>query len=425
MQENFEKNLSENNQTDNESKVVVKYPIWLVFLTVVLFFTTVYLASELILRKESSLDVNKKVEVSSDMSELEHYESRYSKLENIRNFIESNFYREVSDEELEDGMIRGMFLSLEDPYSVYYNEEEYNSFMELNEGSYGGLGITITPSKDGFITVVGTFEDTPASRAGIKMDDKIIKVNGEAYPADKMDIAISKMKGEPGTSVNITILRGDEEIDMDLERAQIVIKSVKSEVLKENPKIGYIRISSFDQKVSHEFKKHYEKLLDEGIEGFILDLRGNPGGSLMECVNVSDYILGKQRIVSTKGRAGGENVFDSDSSKVELPFVVLIDGGSASASEILSAAIKDGKAAKLVGTKTFGKGVVQTVIPLSDGSGFKFTTSEYFTPSGKNIHEKGIEPDVEIELSENFKIEDRSTDNQLNKALEILENDLK
>ncbi len=425
MQENVEKNLSENNQTENETKVVVKYPMWLILISAILLFSTVYLGSELILQKNASLDVNKKVEVAPDTSELEHYESRYSKIENIRNFIESNFYQEVSDEQLQDGMIRGMFLSLEDPYSVYYTEEEYNSFMELNEGSYGGLGITITPSKDGFITVVGTFEDTPASRAGIKMDDKIIKVNGEPYPADKMDIAISKMKGEPGTSVNITILRGEEEIEMNLERAQIVIKSVKSEVLKDNPKIGYIRISSFDQKVYDEFKKHYEKLLDEGIEGFVLDLRGNPGGSLMECVEVSDYILGKQRIVSTKGRSGGENVFDSDSSKVELPFVVLIDGGSASASEILSAAIKDGKAAKLVGTKTFGKGVVQTVIPLSDGSGFKFTTSEYFTPSGKNIHEKGIEPDVEVELSEDFKIEDRSTDNQLNKALEILESDLK
>ncbi len=438
MNENANNELINEEETIEEkveTKVIVKtkYPAWLVILCVLFFVSTVIFAVTLhhaLLYNESMISKEGKLIQPSDVSstlvkkDLNYYKKRYGKVDEIRDFVEKYFYKEVSDEDFKEGVIRGLFSALDDPYSTYFSAKEYKEFNELNEGSYGGLGITISPSKSGYITVISTFEDTPASRAGILHDDKIIKVNGTEYGADKMDLAVSKMKGKPGTKVNITILRGEEEIDLDLERAEIVIQSVKSEIVDENPKIGYIRIRSFDQKVSEEFEEHYNELKAQGMEAFVLDLRSNPGGSLAECVKVSDFILGEQRIVSTKDKAGHEQVFDSDKSKVDLPFIVLINGASASASEILSAAIQDGKAAQLLGTNTFGKGVVQTVIPLSDSSAFKVTTSEYFTPKGENIHEKGIKPDIELELSEDFKMEDRTTDNQLNKGIEILKKEI-
>ncbi len=436
MQENFDKNivqedsLEEDNQQDENVKIIVKtkYPIWLIAMCIIFLLTSVFLLmrfrelSELNRVIYNNLDSSKNSEQVIDLGkkDLGYYKARYEKIDQLRDYIEDHFYREVKDEDIENGVIRGLFFSLEDPYSTYFTKEEYQSFNELNQGSYGGLGITISPSKTGYITVISTFDDTPASRAGIKHDDKIIKVNGEVYTADKMDIAISKMKGEPGTTVNITILRDDEEIEMELERAEIVIDSVKAEMIDEESKIAYIRIRSFDQKVSEEFEEHYNELKAQGMKAFVIDLRGNPGGSLSECVKLTDFVLGEGRIVSTKNRQGEEEVYNSKASKIDIPFIVLIDGGSASASEIFSAAVQDGGAAKLLGTTTFGKGVVQTVIPLSDGSAFKITTSEYFTPNGKNIHEKGVKPDIELELSEDFDIEDRSTDNQLNRAVEIL-----
>ncbi len=437
MQENFDKDIIQDDslevkdhQQEDNVKVVVKtkYPIWLIILCVLFVSSTLYFIVQLKIANNTAIDlINEKHELLLDQAldtvndkNLEYYKARYEKIDELRDFIEENFYREVKDEDIENGVIRGLFFSLDDPYSTYFTKEEFKSFTELNQGSYGGLGITISPSKTGYITVISTFDDTPASRAGIKHNDKIIKVNGEVYTADKMDVAISKMKGKPGTTVNITILRDDEEIDMKLERAEIIIDSVKAEMLKEDDKIGYIRIRSFDQKVSEEFEAHYNELEEQGMKAFVIDLRGNPGGSLSECVKLTDFVLGEQRIVSTKNRQGEEDVFDSDASKIDIPFIVLVDGGSASASEIFSAAVQDGGTAKLLGTTTFGKGVVQTVIPLSDGSAFKVTTSEYFTPNGKNIHEKGVKPDIELKLSEDFDIEDRSTDNQLNRAVEIL-----
>ncbi len=437
MQENFDKDRLQDDSLElreagqvkiTKTIVKTKYPIWLVVLCILFCISTLYLFLQLQLANNTAMNlISEKHELLLDKSlemvkdkDLAYYEARYQKIDQLRDYIEDNFYREVKDEDIENGVIRGLFFSLADPYSAYFTEEEFKSFTELNQGSYGGLGITISPSKTGYITVISTFEDTPASRAGIKHDDKIIKVNGEIYTADKMDVAVSKMKGEPGTKVKITILRDDEEIEMELERAEIVIDSVKAEMIKQAPKIGYIRIRSFDQKVSEEFEKHYNELKEQGMQAFVIDLRGNPGGSLAECVKLTDFVLGKQRIVSTKNRQGEENVFDSKADKIDIPFIVLIDGGSASASEIFAAAVQDGKAAKLLGTTSFGKGVVQTVIPLSDGSAFKITTSEYFTPNGENIHEKGVKPDIEVELSEDFDIEDRNTDNQLNKAIEIL-----
>ncbi len=420
--------MEENKFDEQENKndeVVYRIPKWLIILTIVFALTTVYFA--LVANSVIGFDFKVKygVEKYTSSEDLAYYKERYEDVDELRKYIEDNFYKDISDMDFKEGMIRGLFATLQDPYSTYFNEEEFKSFKEMNNGAYGGLGITISPAKDGYITVIGTFEDTPASRAGIKRGDKIVKVNGVEYPASKMDVAVSKMKGEPGTTVNITIRRDGEDFDLDIERALIVINSVESEIIDKEENIGYIRIRSFDSKVFDEFVENYDYIVDEGAKSFIIDLRGNPGGSLSECVYLADFLLGKQKIVSTKTRNGEEKVFNSDSDKVKLPFIVLIDGGSASASEILAAAIQDSNTAKLVGTKSFGKGIVQTVLPYGNGTGFKITTSEYFTPNGRNIHDKGIEPDVEIELSKDFEYSDRTTDNQLQKAIEILINESK
>ncbi len=369
---------------------------------------------------EVKSEEQKEIEAEIDYLPDNYYKDTYEKVEIVKNFIKNNYYKDTSDIDFEEAMIRGLFKSLDDPYSVYFNEEEYKAFNEESDGAYGGLGISIYPSETGYITVISAFKDTPAEKAGIKKDDKIIKVEGVEYSAEKMDIAISKMKGEPGTDVTITILRGEEEIEMTITRALIVLESAESEMLDEEAGIGYLKINGFDNKVYKEFLLNYEALEKEGLKALVLDLRSNPGGSLRECIEIADFILGEQTIVSTKDKEGNSTPYTSDARKINIPFVVLANGGSASASEILIGAIRDGDAAEIIGTKTFGKGIVQTIWPFSGNTGLKLTTSEYFTPSGENIHGKGIEPDIELELSEDYDPTDKTTDNQLQKAIELL-----
>ncbi len=346
---------------------------------------------------------------------------RYAKIENLENYVKTFFYKDTADVDFEEGLIDGVFSALDDPYSVYFNADEFKKFREMNKGSYGGLGISISPPKDGsYITVIAPFEDTPAYKAGIKPKDKIVKVDGVKYKADEMEMAIKAMKGEPGTKVTLTILRDGKEFDVAMNREQIVIKSVKSSLVEGNKDIGYLRITTFDEKVYSEFVENLDKLLLQGVKGLVIDLRDNPGGSLSEVVKVADRLLGKQVIVSVKDRNGDKEVFNSDNRELGIPYVVLVNGNSASASEILTGAIKDTKSGTIIGTKTFGKGLVQTVIPLASGDGFKLTIAQYFTPSGAYIHEKGIEPDVKLELAKDFNVLDKSTDNQLQKAVEVL-----
>ncbi len=346
----------------------------------------------------------------------------YSKLERLIDFIEKNYYKDTADVDFETGIYKGIFRSLEDPYSIYMDAEEFSSFNETSEGSYGGIGIQIEPGKDNLITVVTAFEDTPGERAGLKNGDKIIKVNGKEVYAEGMDAAVKMMKGDPDTMVTLTILRPDEDIfDVDITRAIIVLKSVKSHIIeKDGQKIGYLKINSFDNKVYDEFVKHYEELAAQGIASLVIDLRNNPGGSLDQCVKIADYILGEQLIVYTENRSGKRIDYESDAAKIDIPYVVLVNEGSASASEILTGAIKDTESGVIIGTTTFGKGLVQTVMPLAEDDGMKITTAQYYTPNGSYIHETGIEPNIVLEQSEDYKPDDESSDLQLQKALAIL-----
>ncbi|WP_054871322.1 S41 family peptidase [Caloranaerobacter sp. TR13] len=378
------------------------------------------------------ITIKDKVVITKDYYEdlVTTYE-KYSKAIALENFIEKNYLKDVDEQDLLEGQLKGMFEALGDPYSVYMTKEEFADFMEHTKGTYQGIGVIVTPGKDNLITVVSPIEDTPGERAGIKTGDKIIKVNGKEFTADKMDDAVKLMKGKPGTSVKITILRTDKDgnkkfIDLNIVREEIRLKTVKSRMLKN--KIGYIRIVSFDELTYDDFKKHLDNLKDKGMKGLIIDLRNNPGGLLSECAQIADELMGEGVIVYTETKNKEREYLKSDSKKLGLPLVLLVNGGSASASEILAGAIKDTKTGILVGTKTFGKGIVQRIKPLSDGSGFKLTVSEYFTPSGTNIHGIGITPDVIIELPENVQkigVDNIKEDVQLQKAIEIIKSKLK
>lgn len=356
---------------------------------------------------------------------------KYSKANELEKHIEDSFLREVDKDDLDEGLLKGMFQALEDPYSVYMTEKEFEDFTEHTKGVYGGIGVMVTPGDDNLITVVAPIEDTPGERAGLKTGDKIIKIEGEEFTADAMDKAVQLMKGKPKTSVNLTILRKDkdgknEDIDMDIIREEIRLVTVKSDMIEDD--IGYIKITSFDDLTYKDFKENLKKIKDKNAKGIILDLRGNPGGLLDVCVDIADEFLGEGTIVYTETRDGERVYENSNKNKTDIPLVVLVNEGSASASEILAGAIQDRDRGILIGNKTFGKGVVQSIKQLSDGSGFKLTVSEYFTPNGTNIHGVGIEPDIVVDLPEDIEeigIENLKEDLQLQKAIEEIKEKVK
>lgn len=401
--------------------------IILTILLVIITNVTTFIISNMV-----ALKIDDKVIVSA-----EEYDSmvsthiKYSKIMELENYIKTNFLGDIDEEKLMDGQIKGMFQSLEDPYSVYMNPDEFKSFTEQNEGVYGGVGIIVTPGDDNLITIVSPIEGTPGERAGLKTGDKIVKVNGEEFTADRMDEAVKKMKGEPNTSVTITILRTDkngnkEYLDIDIVREEIRLVTVKSDIIQGN--IGYIKITSFDELTYDDFKKHLNELKDKNISGLILDLRNNPGGLLDVCVSIADELLGEGVIVYTETKDGERQYEYSKRSAMNLPLVVLVNEGSASASEILAGAIKDHGRGMLIGNKTFGKGIVQRIRGLTDGSGFKLTVSEYFTPKGTSIHGIGIDPDITVDLPEDIMeigLENLQEDTQLQRAIEEIKDMIK
>lgn len=365
-----------------------------------------------------------------DYNELSEIYKKNAKISMVRQAIDELYLREVDEDALFEGQIKGMVNALEDPYSIYMTKNEFESFNVSTEGVYGGIGVIVTPGEDNLITVVSPIEDTPGERAGIKTGDKILKVNGKEFFADKMDEAVSIMRGEPNTEVTITLMRKDKDGVMDtfdviIEREVIRLVSVKSGIIDGD--IGYIRLTSFDTITSDDFILHLKKLELKRVKGLVIDVRGNPGGLLNVSVDIADELLGEGTIVYTEDKNGKKKYEKSDKAQTNLPLVVLVDQGSASASEILAGAIKDNERGKIVGTTTFGKGVVQRIKNLPDGSGIKLTTSEYFTPSGINIHGIGIVPDVEVELNEdvtNTGIDYLQEDNQLQKAIEVLRDEM-
>ena len=348
-----------------------------------------------------------------------------NKLVYLENYINSYYLRNVEKEDLYTGQLKGMVAALNDPYSQYLTEEEFDELMEDTTGTFFGIGVYIS-SSDGYVTVVSPIRNTPAEEAGLLPGDIILKVDGVEVTGEDVSKASKLIKGKKGTDVVLTIARKDEKekpstFDLKVRRDEIEVITVNSKTIDNN--ILYISISQFNDNTYKEFAQALEGITP-ATKGIILDLRSNPGGLLDACRNVADTLLPEGLIYYTKDRQG--QIVDegtSDAKMVDLPMVTLINGGSASASEILSGALRDHKRSILIGEKSFGKGVVQTINRFSTRDGIKLTISEYFTPNGISIHEKGIIPDVEVKLNDKttkIGVDNLENDNQLQKAIEEL-----
>lgn len=344
------------------------------------------------------------------------------KLKAMEGIIDQYFYEPGIDREvLVNGMYSGLIDALEDPYSVYYTEEDLEDLMEQTEGIYYGIGAYVsTDQKTGLAMISGTIEGTPAEEAGLRAGDIIYKVDGEELQDQELSEVVGRIKGLEGTQVQLTIYREGEAdyLEISVERRRIESPTVNYEMYEDG--IGYIQITEFGDITVDQFTEALAVLRGQEMKGLILDLRGNPGGNLSTVVEIAQQMLPEGLIVYTEDRDGRREEYRSDGSKeFKDPLVVLIDGYSASASEILAGAVKDYGIGTLVGTTTYGKGIVQRVISLSDGTAVKLTVSSYFTPNGNNIHEIGVEPDEVCEFdAEQYYENDH--DNQLERAKEIL-----
>ena len=329
----------------------------------------------------------------------EEYESlqKYQKLETLFQLVENYYYEDADEDAMLENAAVGLMAGIGDVYSVYYTKEEMAKFNEETEGKYAGIGCQLLADPESkLITVTRVFKGSPAETAGIRAGDKIVYVNDVYYTAYEMDEAVSVMRGTPGESVKVTVLRDLETIDFDVMREDININYVEYEILDGN--IGYVMVFDFLGDAYEGFAEAINAFQEANVSGMIIDLRNNGGGLVDTCVKMADLILPEGVVVSMKDKNGNVTEEKIDGEYYDVPMAVLVNGYSASASEILAGAIRDNHAGMLVGTKTFGKGVVQSSLEFADGSGMKVTTARYYTPSGECIHEIGIEPDIEVEL---------------------------
>ena len=329
----------------------------------------------------------------------EEYESlqKYQKLETLFQLVENYYYEDADEDAMLENAAVGLMAGIGDVYSVYYTKEEMAKFNEETEGKYAGIGCQLLADPESkLITVTRVFKGSPAETAGIRAGDKIVYVNDVYYTAYEMDEAVSVMRGTPGESVKVTVLRDLETIDFDVMREDININYVEYEILDGN--IGYVMVFDFLGDAYEGFAEAINAFQEADVSGMIIDLRNNGGGLVDTCVKMADLILPEGVVVSMKDKNGNVTEEKIDGEYYDVPMAVLVNGYSASASEILAGAIRDNHAGTLVGTKTFGKGVVQSSLEFADGSGMKVTTARYYTPSGECIHEIGIEPDIEVEL---------------------------
>jgi len=348
------------------------------------------------------------------------------KLEQVKEIIKNEYIEKPTEDTLMDGAVKGLVASLDDPYSTYYTKAEFKSFQEHMTGKYAGVGLVVSPGtkEDKLITVIQVFANTPAAKAGILPGDKIIKVNDIEMDGSQLEKAVSLMKGTKGEKVKITTYRKskNEIKDIELIRDIIMINTVSSKMLQDG--IGYINISSFDENTFKEYKNALTDLQKKKMKGLLIDIRSNPGGLLDIVSQVADTLLPAGKIVYTEDRNKKQEVIMSDANALGLPLVLLVNGDSASASEILAGAVQDYGVGKIVGTTTFGKGIVQTIRAFKDQTGIKLTTSRYFTPKGRSIHKIGIKPDVVVDLSAELKNDPSlikpENDNQLKKGIDVL-----
>lgn len=350
---------------------------------------------------------------------------KYEKLDVLLQIAEEYYYKDVDVEAMLDMAAVGLIAGIDDVYSAYYPKEDMEELNEETEGEYAGIGCQLLADpSDELITVTRVFKGSPAESVGIRAGDKIVYVDDVYYSAYEMDEAVNVMRGEPGGTVKVTVLRNLETIDFDVTREVIHINYVEHEILEGN--IGYVMVYDFLGNALEGFTQAIESFKAANVSGMIIDLRNNGGGLVDVCVDMADLILPEGVVVSMRDKYEYTEEYKIDGEYYDVPMVVLINEYSASASEILAGAIRDYEAGTLVGTKSFGKGVVQSVLEFPDGSGVKLTTASYFTPSGECIHDVGIEPDVAVELDEDavtlYGLNNlpHEEDAQLQKAIEVL-----
>ena len=333
----------------------------------------------------------------------------------VKRMIETRYVSDVDTTSLMDGAIDGMVKSLGDPHSIYMKTSMYKALKEHTAGAFGGIGVTMG-FKDDKVTIMAVLEGTPGEKVGLKVGDEIMSVDGTPVTEYQPEEVAMHIRGDAGTEVKLLIHRADEaDREYAIQRDIIKVPSAKGKMLDDG-RMGYIRIASFGENTGDEFKSEYNKLKEAGMAGLIVDLRQNPGGLITSCVEVADMLVPKGNIVSVVQRDGSKEEYDSSLEESTPPIVVLIDGNSASASEILAGALQDREAATIVGSKSYGKGSVQVVVPLFHNDGLKLTIAKYYTPSGKCIDGIGIEPDITVNLSEGDTV-----DKQLNMAKEVLQ----
>lgn len=343
------------------------------------------------------------------------------RINEIDSYLEGTYINEYNRDQLNDMAVRGYVAGLGDKYSIYYTKQEFDELNAEMKGNYKGIGIEVAVDDEGYIQVLKAYKNAPASEAGMQAEDRIVKVNKTEVNGDNFDLAIDMIKGvgEYGKNdtMTITVRRGEKLLDLKVTRREVVAQSVETKMLSGN--IGYIALSSFMEESDEDFIKGTNSLVSNGAKSLIIDLRNNGGGMLDTVVNISDFLLPEGKILTIKGKESEPVVFSSEKSCIDIPICVLINGNSASASEVLAGALKDHSKATIVGETSYGKGVVQTLYPLSDGSGIKLTTAKYYTPSGECIDQKGIKPDktVEMELTKALDLYSLDEDVQLKEAM--------
>lgn len=337
------------------------------------------------------------VTISADeYNKLTYMNDKYAKAEQLWKIVQENYYQEISDEQIEEGLYKGIFESTGDIYSGYMNEAEWNTWESSMTGEFEGVGVTFMENDEGDYVVISTMKDSPAEKAGLLPGDILTKVDGEEYDdITEMSMAI---RGDSGTDVTVTYMRDGKEGSVTMTRAKIESQTVESEVLDGN--IGLITISSFEMKTSDDFEAALKEMESKGVKGVIIDLRNNGGGLVNSCVEIADLLLDEGTVMYTEDQKGNREYTYTEAGRTPLPYVVLVNENTASASEILSAAIQDNAGGKIIGTVTFGKGIIQNSAPLGNGTGYKLTVLQYFSPNGHKIHGVGVTPDIIVEGEE-------------------------
>ena len=404
---------------------------WTGFLTasvICLFIACITLSISIFVRRAGGAPTPSSAStVSSDGFATDSQET-IEKLNEIEGYIDRSFIDSVSNDTLSEGLYRGMVEALDDPYATYYTPEEWIKMKEDTTGVYYGIGAYLMlDEKYMYPRITGVIPGSGAEEAGIKENDYIMEVEGEDIYDQDLESVVARIRGDEGTSVHITIARGEEGarelMEFDVVRHRVETPTVEWEMLDDD--IGYIAIARFEAVTADQFAEALAEVKGKGAKGIVLDLRSNPGGSLTAAVSIAGMMLPKGTVVYTMDRYGNRDDYTSSgNNELQIPMAVLVNGNSASASEILAGAIKDYNKGTLVGTTTFGKGIVQQIFVLEDGSALKITVSHYYTPNGNDIHGVGIEPDVEEEFDwEEY--EKSETDNQLEKAIEVVKDQIK